>query len=64
MHGHAGSTRGLRVLWFLVSFLLFLLVLLLVSVGLFYFKAANQLNRLASTVPVALPPEHNQPTGL
>jgi hypothetical protein len=35
--------------------LLFLLVLLLVGVGLFYFEAANQLSRLASTIPVPLP---------
>jgi len=41
---------------FLFSFLLFLLVLLLVGVGLFCFTAAKQLNRLASTVPVSLPP--------
>src|ERR1700730_3412693 len=41
---------------FLFSFLLFLLVLLLVGVGLFYFEVANQLNRLASTIPVSLPP--------
>ena len=41
---------------FLFSFLLFLLVLLLVGVGLFYFEVANQLNRLASTIPVPLPP--------
>ena len=41
---------------FLFSFLLFLLVLLLVGVGLFYFKAADQVNRLASTGPVSLPP--------
>jgi hypothetical protein len=39
----------------LFSFLLFLLVLLLVGVGLFYFGAANQLSRLASTIPVPLP---------
>jgi hypothetical protein len=39
----------------LFSFLLFLLVLLLVGVGLFYFEAANQLSRLASTIPVPLP---------
>jgi hypothetical protein len=37
------------------SLLLFLLVLLLVGVGLFYFEAANQLSRLASTIPVPLP---------
>ena len=36
--------------------MLFLLVLLLVGVGLFYFEVANQLNRLASTIPVPLPP--------
>ena len=41
---------------FLFSFLLFLLVLLLVGVGLFYFEVANQLNRLASTIPISLPP--------
>jgi hypothetical protein len=41
---------------FLFSFLLFLVVLLLVGVGLFYFQASNQLNRLASTAPVPLPP--------
>ena len=41
---------------FLFSFLLFFLVLLLVGVGLFYFEVANQLNRLASTIPVPLPP--------
>jgi hypothetical protein len=40
----------------LFSFLLFLVVLLLVGVGLFYFQASNQLNRLASTAPVPLPP--------
>ena len=40
---------------FLFSFLLFLLVLLLVGVGLFYFEVANQLSRLASTIPVPLP---------
>jgi hypothetical protein len=39
----------------LFSFLLFLLVLLLVGAGLFYFEAANQLSRLASTIPVPLP---------
>ena len=39
----------------LFSFLLFLLVLLLVGGGLFYFEAANQLSRLASTIPVPLP---------
>jgi hypothetical protein len=39
----------------LFSFLLFLIVLLLVGVGLFYFEAANQLSRLASTIPVPLP---------
>jgi hypothetical protein len=41
---------------FLFSFLLFLLVLLLVGVGLFYFQASNQLNQLASTTPISLPP--------
>ena len=41
---------------FLFSFLLFLLVLLLVAAGLFYFKAADQVNRFASTGPVPLPP--------
>src|SRR5271166_1517958 len=41
---------------FLFSFLLFFLVLLLVGVGLFYFEVANQLNRLASTIPAPLPP--------
>jgi hypothetical protein len=41
---------------FLFSFLLFLLVLLLVAVGLLYFVAGKQLNRLTSTVPVSLPP--------
>jgi hypothetical protein len=41
---------------FLFSFFLFLVVLFLVGLGLFYFKAANQLNRLSSTGPVALPP--------
>ena len=40
---------------FLFSFLLFVVVLLLVGVGLFYFQASNQLNRLASTAPVPLP---------
>ena len=41
---------------FLFSFLLFLLVLFLVGVGLFCFETANQLNRLASSTPVPLPP--------
>src|SRR5260370_35715918 len=41
---------------FLFSFLLFLFVLLLAGVGLFSFEAANQLNRLASTMAVPLPP--------
>jgi hypothetical protein len=41
---------------FLFSFLLFLLVLFLVGLGLFYFKTADQLNRLGSTVSVPLPP--------
>ena len=41
---------------FLFSFLLFLLVLLLVGVGLFYYKAADQVTRLGSAGPVSLPP--------
>ena len=41
---------------FLFSFLLFLVVLLLVGLGLFYFQASIQLNRLASTSPIPLPP--------
>jgi hypothetical protein len=41
---------------FLLSFLLFLLVLLLVGIGWLCLSAANQLNRLSSTGPVALPP--------
>jgi hypothetical protein len=41
---------------FLFSFLLFLVVLLLVGIGLFCFQASNQLDRLASTTPVPLPP--------
>ena len=39
-----------------VFVLLFLLVLLLVGVGLLYYKAADQVNRLASAGPVSLPP--------
>jgi hypothetical protein len=41
---------------FFFSVLLFLVVLFLVGIGLFYFKAANQLNRLGSTAPISLPP--------
>jgi hypothetical protein len=41
---------------FIFSFLLFLLVLFLVGIGLFYFEAVNQLERLTSTIPVSLPP--------
>jgi hypothetical protein len=47
--------RGCGCCGFLFSFVLLLLILAVLGVGFFYFNAASQLNRLASTGPVTLP---------